>query len=123
MKRACWHAMDAVKDGQYKHGPSVAALGYIEDLLLHDLEPEGVGEEDGGAAAVVEVVMVMPTRGRPKHMTVGLDLEAALMAVPGVRGVEVKCTWAAGTEWGVRNLSVAAHDTVFGKGGSATSKL
>ena len=49
------------------------------------------------------------------YMTVGLDLEAALMAVPGVRSVEVKCTWASSAEWGVRNLSMAADTAIFGR--------
>ena len=60
LKQACWAAAATVRNGQYKHGPDIVSLGLVDDLLLHDVEIPGVGEECGAAAATVEVVLVMP---------------------------------------------------------------
>jgi metal-sulfur cluster biosynthetic enzyme len=115
LKANCWAAAAAVHDGQFKHGPGVVSLGLIDELLLHDVEMFGAGEECGGAAATVEVVLIMPTRGRPMYMTIGLEIEAALLAVPGVRTVTVRCNWEEDAAWTARSMDAEAHEAIFGR--------
>ena len=121
LKEACWAAAATVRDGQFKHGPDIVSLGLVDDLLLHDVEIPGVGEECGAAAATVEVVLVMPTRGRPMYMTIGLEVERALLAVPGVRAVHVRCTWDSAAAWSARSLDEQAYKTIFG--GQTSARL
>ena len=112
LKSACWDAMATVHDGQFKHGPDVAALGYVEDLRLHRFEQCEAGEEHGAAACEVEIVMTMPTAGRPMFMSIGLELQEAVLAVPGVRDVAV--TRSDDDEgWSLACMDVSAQDAVL----------
>ena len=114
LKSACWDAMATVHDGQFKHGPDVAALGYVEDLRLHRFEQCGAGEEHGAAACEVEIVMTMPTAGRPKFMSIGLELQEAVLAVPGVRDVVVVTrSDDDGEGWSLASMDASAQDAVL----------
>lgn len=115
LKEACWAAAATVHDGQFKHGPNIVSLGFVDDLLLHDVEMSGVGEECGTAAATVEVVLVMPTQGRPMYMTIGVEVEKALLTLPGVRAVHIRCTWDDAAAWSVPSLDEQAYEVIFGE--------
>ena len=90
LKERLWNALSELKDGMfYGVDANVVDMGYIYDLRVR--------------SGIVEVLMTMPHRGRPKYGFIGEPMRRRLLELEGVDEVVVRCTWE--PPWSLARLS------------------
>jgi metal-sulfur cluster biosynthetic enzyme len=93
-KKTIWDALMECKDDQlYRVDANVVDMGYVYDVRVRD--------------SVIQVVMTMPHRGRPKYRFIGNRIRERLLRLPGVRDVIIDNTW--DPAWTVNRLTDAGR--------------
>ena len=94
LKSSIWDALRQVRDGMfYNVDANVVDMGYVYDIQVR--------------GDIVNVLMTMTHRGRPKYGFIGNSIRERLLQLEGVRDVVVDCTWE--PPWSVERLNAAGR--------------